>query len=260
MTRLMVAMVVALAAAAPGAGPKDAVLVPAGPFTMGSNQGAEDEQPVHRVTVSAVEVDRVEVTNGRYRACVTAGACTAPALPASHTRPHYFDDASYDDFPVIFVSWAQASAYCRFAGGRLPTEAEWEKAARGSADAREYPWGDSAPDCAKANSKDCVGDTDEVGRRPAGASPYGLLDLAGNVWEWTLDWYAPDAYRSAEAGVDPRGPATGSLKVMRGGCWDSGHSLLRVSCRRAELPQAWADNVGFRCAWPVGASQPRGAR
>lgn len=250
-------LVSATVVAAQGASPKDAVLVPDGPFTMGSHRGAPDEHPVHQVTVSAMKVDRHEVTNARYRECVKAGACTPPALPVSHTRPHYFDEPAFDDYPVIFVSWHQAAEYCGFAGGRLPTEAEWEKTARGTADAREFPWGDSAPDCDKANSKECVGDTDRVGRRPAGASPFGAMDMAGNVWEWTLDWYAPDAYRRGDAGKDPRGPDTGTLKVMRGGCWDSGHSSLRVSCRKSELPGAWADNVGFRCAWPRGASARR---
>jgi len=237
--------------------PRATVRVPAGPFTMGSAKGAPDEQPVHRVKVSALRLDRFEVTNARYRECVKAGACTAPALPVSHTRPHYFDDPAFDEYPVIFVSWPQADQFCRFAGGRLPTEAEWEKSARGPKDQREFPWGDEAPDCRRANSgglKGCVGDTDQVGKRPLGASPYGAQDLAGNVWEWVADWYAADAYRLKPV-PDPTGPATGTLKVMRGGCWESGASTLRVSCRKAELPAAWADNVGFRCAYPEGGAR-----
>jgi serine/threonine-protein kinase len=230
------------------------VSVAAGPFVMGSERGAADERPVHRVELSAFALDRHEVTNRRYRRCVEAGACTPPALSSSHLRPRYYGNAVFDDYPVILVGWEQAERYCRFAGGRLPTEAEWEKAARGPApDAREYPWGDDEPDCLRANlggAGACVGDTDRVGRRPAGASPYGALDMAGNVWEWVADWYAPDAHRSS-APRDPLGPGTGTLKVMRGGCWESGASSLRVSCRKAELPAAWADNVGFRCAYPA---------
>jgi formylglycine-generating enzyme required for sulfatase activity len=232
--------------------------VPAGPFVMGSDRGAPDEKPVHSVEVSAFRIDRTEVTNSRYRSCVQAGVCSPPALSNSHQRPHYFDDPGYEDYPVIFVSWHQADQFCRFAQGRLPTEAEWEKAARGPApDMREYPWGNEVPDCTRANmggAKPCVGDTDQVGRRPAGASPYGVLDMAGNVWEWVGDWYDPSYYLSSPA-RDPQGPSAGTLKLMRGGCWESGASSLRVSCRKAELPRAWADNVGFRCAYPSGGER-----
>lgn len=237
------------------------VAVPAGPFVMGSNRGAADEQPVHAVDLAAFRLDRQEVTNRRYRACVRTGACTPPALPTSHRRPHYFDDPAFDEYPVIFVSWHQADEFCRFAGGRLPTEAEWEKSARGPApDMREFPWGDEAPDCTRANMggpNPCVNDTDRVGQHPAGNSPFGAMDMAGNVWEWVGDWYSADYYRSSPE-RDPRGPPgppKGTLKVMRGGCWESGASSLRVSCRKAELPKAWADNVGFRCAWPAAGAR-----
>lgn len=234
------------------------VQVPAGPFVMGSERGTADERPVHVVELPSFRLDRQEVTVGRYRRCVQAGACTRPALANSHRRAAYFDDPAHDDFPVIFVSWEQADRFCRFAGGRLPTEAEWEKAARGAApDVREFPWGDAPPDCTLANfggPGSCVGDTDRVGRRPAGASPFGALDMAGNVWEWVADWYDAGYYASSPP-RDPRGPARGELKVMRGGCWESGASSLRVSCRKAELPAAWADNVGMRCAYPAGGGR-----
>ncbi|MBI5548321.1 MAG: SUMF1/EgtB/PvdO family nonheme iron enzyme [Deltaproteobacteria bacterium] len=244
---------------APRLDPKP-ISIPAGLFVMGSDEGAADERPVHKVDVSAVRLDRYEVTNARYRECVKSGGCTAPALPTSHRRPHYFDSSAFDDYPVILVSWHQAEQFCRFAGGHLPTEAEWEKAARGAApETRRYPWGDQEPDCRLANlggSASCVGDTDRVGRRPAGASPFGAFDMAGNVWEWVGDWYAADYYRTSPA-RDPRGPEKGSLKVMRGGCWESGASSLRVSCRKAELPAAWADNVGVRCAYPAASGGAR---
>jgi formylglycine-generating enzyme required for sulfatase activity len=225
------------------------VPIPAGSFAMGSNVGAADEKPVHQVAGSAFVMDRYEVSNSRYLACVNAGSCAPPILVSSNRRKHYFDDPAFADYPVIHVSWKQAVQFCAFAGGRLPSEAEWERAAAGSETPRTYPWGDSPPDCSKANFAGCVGDTDRVGRRLAGRSPYGAFDLAGNVWEWTADWY--DAGYYAHSPVhDPKGPAEGSLKVMRGGCWVSGASSLRTTCRKAELPNAWAPNVGFRCVYP----------
>ena len=227
------------------------VHVPAGSFLMGSEAGAADEKPVHRVHGSAFVMDRYEVTNARYQACVNAGACAAPALSSSNARPHYFDNSAFADYPVIHVSWKQATQFCAFAGGRLPSEAEWERAAAGSDAPRTYPWGDSAPDCTKANFAGCVGDTDRVGRRVAGQSPYGAFDMAGNVWEWTADWY--DAgYYSRSPSRDPVGPDSGTLKVMRGGCWISGENSLRTTCRKAELPGLWAPNVGFRCVYANG--------
>jgi formylglycine-generating enzyme required for sulfatase activity len=227
------------------------VLVPAGSFLMGSTLGANDEKPEHRVSGPAFEMDRFEVTNARYKACVDAGACAAPKLRASHLRPDYFDNDAFGEYPVIFVDHGQAETFCKAEGGRLPTEAEWERAARGVDAPRTFPWGDKAPDCTLANmggAGSCVGDTDRVGRRPEGASPYGADDMAGNVWEWTSDWYAPDYYGKS-AVQDPKGPATGRLKVMRGGCWVSGADSLRSTCRKAELPSTWAYNVGFRCVY-----------
>ncbi len=224
------------------------VKVPAGSFGMGSATGAKDEQPVHTVTSAAFEMDRHEVTNAGYLACEKAGKCSAPSLASSKLRAHYHDDAAYADYPVIFVAWQQAADYCAYAGGRLPTEAEWEHAAKGTDGPRTYPWGESAPDCTKANFAGCLGDTDRVGMREAGASPYGALDMAGNVWEWTADWYDASYYAHTTT-VDPKGPANGSLKVMRGGCWAAGADSLRTTCRKAELPKTWAPNVGFRCVY-----------
>ncbi len=201
------------------------VKVPAGSFMMGSTSGAKDERPVHQVALGAVRLDRYEVTNRRYAKCVQAGACTPPSLSSSHLRKSYFDSPEFADYPVIFVSWKQANAFCQHAGGRLPTEAEWEKAAKGaSPSVRVYPWGNEPADCSKANfggPGSCVGDTDRVGRRPAGASPFGAMDMAGNVWEWTADWYDAGYYAKSPAS-DPKGPEQGRLKVMRGGCWLSG--------------------------------------
>jgi formylglycine-generating enzyme required for sulfatase activity len=228
------------------------VKVPAGSFLMGSDTtaAAPDEKPVHSVSGGAFEMDRYEVTNARYAACVASGKCSKPSLSSSKLRSSYFGDARFGDYPVIFVSWSQAKDFCDFAGGRLPTEAEWERAARG-VDQRTFPWGDESPDCSKANlggEKSCVGDTDLVGRREAGKSPFGAYDMAGNVWEWTADWYDA-AYYASSPKVDPKGPAQGGLKVMRGGCWASGQSSLRTTCRKEELPSSWAPNVGFRCVY-----------
>ena len=224
--------------------------VPEGSFLMGSDAGAADEQPAHRVSGSAFLMDRYEVTNARYAGCVNAGGCSTPALASSFTRPAYFGAAKFADYPVVHVSWSQAASFCAWAGGRLPTEAEWERAARGTADARIYPWGGSPPDCTKANFTGCVGDTDRVGQRPAGQSPYGAFDMAGNVWEWTADWYEA-GYYSRSPDQDPAGPDAGQMKVMRGGCWVSGANSLRATCRKAELPGLWAPNVGFRCVYPA---------
>jgi formylglycine-generating enzyme required for sulfatase activity len=191
--------------------PPGMVYIPAGEFIMGSDEGDSDERPVHTVYLDAFHIDRTEVANAQYQACVEAGACDAP----SNTT--YYDNSNYAQHPVVHVSWDDADAYCRWAGKRLPTEAEWEKAARGT-DGRRYPWGNSEPDCNKANYNDCVGLTTEVGSYPAGASLYGVLDMAGNVWEWVADWYDP-GYYSQSPTRNPPGPDSGELRVLRGGSW-----------------------------------------
>jgi len=165
--------------------PKDGmvqVYVPAGSFQMGSDTGDSDEKPVHTVTLDAFWIDRTEVTNAMYALCVEAGKCSPPSSSKSYTRDNYYGDAQYNNYPVIYVTWDNANAYCEWAGRRLPTEAEWEKAARGT-DGRTYPWGDAAPDSTRLNYNSNVGDTTEAGKYPSGASPYGVWDMAGNVWE-----------------------------------------------------------------------------
>lgn len=235
----------------------DRIKVPAGEFTMGSpvGEGAMDEQPRHHVWLSGFEIDQFEVTNRRYQECVKQGQCEPPQLRSSHLRSDYYDNERYAEYPVVFVALHQAEAFCRFAGGRLPTEAEWEKSARGpNPSLGKYPWGEQEPDCSLANMgglRNCVGDTDRVGRRPLGQSPFGAMDMAGNVWEWVADWYDADYYKTSPA-RDPRGPDQGSLHIIRGGCWESGSDSLRVSCRKPVIAATWAYNVGFRCAYEWG--------
>jgi formylglycine-generating enzyme required for sulfatase activity len=240
--------------ARPAARPKTMVPVPAGPFTMGNAVGTKhanrDEAPAHRPHLDRFAIDRHEVTNKAYQACVKRGHCTPPGRTGSKTRGGYYDDPRFARHPVINVDWHQAQAFCRWRGGRLPTEAEWEKAARGHKDRRTYPWGDRKPDCSLANfggPDGCQGDTDQVGARPAGKSPYGAHDMAGNVWEWVSDWYDPSYYKRSP-GKNPAGPRWGAFKVMRGGCYDTAPEGLRVSCRNRDMPTSRQHNVGFRCA------------
>jgi WD40 repeat protein len=213
------------------------VYVPAGEFEMGSTEG--DEQPVHTVALDSFWIDRTEVTNVQYARCVTAGACGLPLEFGSR-----YSNRTYADYPVTGVGWYQAEAYCAWAGARLPTEAEWEYAARGP-EGRMYPWGDSAPDCGKANYGGCVGDTTAVGSYPAGASWCGALDLAGNVWEWVADWYG--AYPSGRQ-VNPTGPSSGEYRILRGGAWADGQNDARSAYRNWLNPVRLLGGAGLRCA------------
>jgi formylglycine-generating enzyme required for sulfatase activity len=257
------------------------VFVPAGDFTMGSTTGYSNELPVHTVYLDAFYIDKYEVTNAQFQSFIDAGGYTTQAYwsaagwsecswggwtePLFWTAGTYHSGTAWPDFPVVGVSWYEAEAYANFAGKRLPTEAEWEKAARGT-DQRTYPWGDSI-DGSRANfvqsgdPYESSGYTTPVGffdgrlhpsplfQTTNSPSPYGAYDMAGNAWEWVADWYQSDYY-SVSPSSNPPGPSTGSSRVLRGGAWNGGSmSLARSACRyRYNPPYARNSGIGFRCA------------
>ncbi|MDZ7262050.1 MAG: formylglycine-generating enzyme family protein, partial [candidate division KSB1 bacterium] len=242
--------------------PKDMVYVPAGQFTMGSDpgEGDADEEPEHVVYLDAYFIDKYEVTNLQYAQFLSAGngAHYHPLMKIADTGGGKFSPLpGYENHPVVFVTWQDAQAYATWAGKRLPTEAEWEKAARGSSDERTYPWGEGISG-ARANYNHS-GDPYDDGTTPVGyfnginsgtqdsPSPYGAYDLAGNVWEWLADWYGADYYKTSPTS-NPLGPSTGTYKVIRGGSWYSEPARLRCAKRSYLQPGIRLDVVGFRCA------------
>ncbi len=226
------------------------VLVPEGPFRMGSSSSDgmayPDEMPQHAVTMDAFWIDQTEVSNGQYALCVKAKACKPPIRYTSNIHDHYYNNTPFDDYPVIYVSWTSAEAYCRWAGRRLPTEAEWEKAARGT-DGRIYPWGNSMPDESLLNFNNLLKDVTKDASYPSGASPYGALDMAGNVWEWVADWYGMNYYSESPA-ANPTGPASGTQRVLRGGSWHYDAAGVRTAYRFQKEPTFASYEIGFRCA------------
>lgn len=221
------------------------VFIPAGEFEMGNSQDT-GEMPVHRVQLRDFWIDRTEVTNAQYAQCVLQGVCQPPARSSSYSRPDYFGNPDYGNYPVIYVDWNDADTFCRWAGGRLPTEAEWERAARGS-DGRKYPWGNEAPQPDLLNFRFSIGDTSPVGSYPAGASPYGVLDMAGNVSEWVADSFEKDYYSQSPLS-DPTGPVTTGTHVVRGGSWLDNPNMVRSDLRFGYPTDSAFVNLGFRCA------------
>jgi len=223
------------------------VQVPAGKFRRGSTEDS-DEVPVGEVYVSEFWLDRTEVTVDAYAACVSAGTCSVPGTGGRCN----WGVSSRGSHPVNCVTWSQSDVYCRCAGKRLPTEGEWEKATRGT-DGRTYPWGEASPTCTYAVMNEgglgCgKNGTWPVGSKPAGASPYGALDMSGNVWEWVSDWYSSNAYADAASMRDPRGPVPGPYRVGRGGGFYNVAGKLRAAVRGDFDPANAYAGVGFRCA------------
>lgn len=254
------------------------VFVPEGPFQMGSDEGEVDERPAHQVYLSGYWIDRPEVSNADYARFAQATGYRTQAerdgtgggwedgwkeVPGADWQHPEGPDANLDgrsEHPVVQVSWEDARAYCEWVGKRLPTEAEWEKAARG-ADGRRYPWGAEPADGKRANAADRNTDfpwrdqgTDDghagtapAAHYPAGASPYGAADLAGNVWEWVADWYGEGYYEQSPE-RDARGPEQGRYRVIRGGSWFNPADHLRTSYRNWRDPAYRRYHLGFRCA------------
>jgi len=234
------------------------IRIPAGPFLMGSNDGPEDERPQHRVEVGEFFIDRTKVTNAQFALFLNAIG------PAGQRGEKYFDiddndarvhrrdgkwtsDAGVENNPVVEASWYGAGAYCRWLGKRLPTEAEWEKAARGS-DARKYPWGNEPPDRTRAHFAAGWNDFKPVGSFPKGASPYGLLDSAGNGWEWVSSGYRPYPYNSKDGREDL---TKDMVRTTRGGGHDARIEELTTTQRGRHVsrnPHGGHHNISFRCA------------
>jgi formylglycine-generating enzyme required for sulfatase activity len=248
--------------------PSEEVLVPAGQFYMGCSsdlsniQCDSDAMPIHAVYEDAFYIDRTEITNAQFAACVAAGGCRAPISNSSESRSDYFTNPRYAQYPVVQVDWSRANAYCQWAGKRLPTEAEWEKAARGT-DLRWFPWGNEPPTCARANFNYlpeqggpgvCFGDTITVGLFAMSASPYGALDMMGNVREWVSDLYDKHYYPYSPY-YNPQGPSYTDKgeHLVRGGSWHDHIDLgINTWVRLDESETYHYDEIGFRCARSAG--------
>ena len=221
--------------------PKEEMIsIPGGEFSMGTDSGDPDQAPAHSVSVAAFKLDKTEATNAEFAAFVTATSYKTTAEESGEGSWRDYAEGR-DDHPVVKVSWADATAFCTWAGKRLPTEAEWEYAARGT-DGRIYPWGNEwNPDACNGRERG-IRSTTAVGSFPAGASPFGVLDMAGNVREWTADWY--DKY----PGSSFSSAYFKKFRVHRGGGWYDPPEALRTTVRNAGPPETANDDLGFRCA------------
>ncbi len=220
------------------------VYVAEGIFIMGSNDDPQAKEfPAHGVHLDAFWMDKFEVSNAMYTKCVDAGVCLPPVL---RLNP-YYGKWAYRNLPVVYTNWYAAETYCAWAGRRLPTEAEWEKAARGT-DQRRYTWGEDRPNPRLANFEESLmGEMLPVFRYPLGASPYGVLNMAGNVREWVADWYAKDYYANSPK-VNPTGPESGFERSLRGGAYDANADSITTINRFRHEPDSAGLSRGFRCA------------
>lgn len=240
---------------------RDMVYIPAGDFSMGSAdaEALPDEQPVHRVFLQAYYIDQYEITNAQYQRFVLATGRPAPFVDRPWAAPYNWKGTAYPEgkgtCPVVLVSWDDAQAYAGWIGKRLPTEAEWEKAARGGLERKQYPNGNNL-DMNHANYEKGFLRAREL--KPVGSfepNSFGLYDMSGNVWEWCQDWYADDYYKKSP-GQNPRGPSEGMYRVSRGGSWVNDKNFLRCSQRGKSAPDSRSHIVGFRCALSAAAVKP----
>jgi formylglycine-generating enzyme required for sulfatase activity len=242
------------------------IYIASGIFRMGADDAEPNEAPSHIVRLDAFYIDETEVTNAQYAVCVAEGVCRPPDRPGATYHPAYFGDARYDDYPVIFVNWNHAREFCTWREARLPTEAEWERAASFDPFAGikyRYPWGDEF-DGARLNFCDvnCPRDdrdvdfddghrdTAAVGSYPEGRTPLGLFDMSGNVMEWVNDWYDSRYYRGS-TDTNPLGPLNGEFRTIRGGSWLAAAEDVRTTSRTSFEPSVSRANLGFRCAMTV---------
>jgi formylglycine-generating enzyme required for sulfatase activity len=225
------------------------VYIPAGEFKQGASPYDSDrepnEEPQRTVYLDAFWISKTQVTNNMFNACVNSSVCKHSA--SHQTNPRYLDPF-YASHPVVYISWDMAQIYCQWTGGRLPTEAEWEKAARGTDGAR-YAWGEERPREKFVNIDNIFSTTTTVGLFPYGTSPYGALDMGGNVREWVSDWYDTDYYQYAP-NSNPTGPASGEEKVLKGAAFSDSIRYARPSNRLKHEPKSPGAVRGFRCVYP----------